>query len=197
MKNFYFRLITQDRYYEFLYFPVSVLKKLFYAYDRRKFFDNWINSQINNIIVYTGPDKANKILFKDVHTLDIEKDGSVLINDKFKLHTAIAGKDIKEEISTHTLQNIVIDHVIPFETILFDLREQLSTLQIIHNVLQNINDKSISNKADLTIAGNYLVSNVDFSSQELDNLEKDLRLLSNKIQLQLMDRYQNLYKKKF
>jgi hypothetical protein len=60
----------QDRYYEFLYFPVSVLKKLFYAYkERQLFFDDWVNNQIDNIAVYT--DETDKILFKDVKTLDI------------------------------------------------------------------------------------------------------------------------------
>ncbi|MDR1368558.1 MAG: hypothetical protein LBJ72_00325 [Dysgonamonadaceae bacterium] len=194
-KNFAFRLITQDRYYEFLYFPVSVLKKLFYYHDRRAFFNNWIDRQIDNIAVYTG--QSDKLLFKDVNTLDINDDGSVLINGKFRLHTPVAGKDAKEEISTNTLQNIVIDHVVPFGKVLFEWKEQLPALQVIHNVLENINNGRISNNEDLKNAGNYLVSNVEFNSRELDNLEEDLNMILSEIQLQLMDRYENLYKKKF
>jgi hypothetical protein len=192
-KIFTFRLITQDRYYEFLYYPISVLKKLFYNYDRKEFFDNWIDKQIDNIAVYTG--QTGKLLFGDVNTLDINDKGSVLINGKFKLHTAVAGKDAKEEISTNTLQNIVIDHVVPFEKVLFALKGQLPALQTIHNVLENINKGRISNRDDLNNAGNYMISNVEFSRQELDNLEKDLNLILGKIQLQLMDRYENLYKR--
>jgi hypothetical protein len=192
-KNFTFRLITQDRYYEFLYFPISVLKKLFYHHDRKIFFDNWINKQIDNIAVYTG--QSDKLLFKDVNTLDINDDGSVLINGKFKLYTTVAGKDTKEEISTNTLQNIVIDHVVPFERVLFELKEKLPALQLIHNVLENINNGRISNNEDLKNAGNYLVSNVEFNHLELNKLEDDLNVILSKIQLQLMDRYENLYKR--
>jgi hypothetical protein len=191
-KNFYFRLITQDRYYEFLYFPVSVLKKLFYNNDRKAFFDNWVNKQIDNVAVYTGT--TDKILFKDVNSLDITVDGSVLINGKYKLHTTVAGKETKDEVSTKTLQNIVLDHVVPFEKVLLELKSQLPAMQVVHNVLGNINDGRISNKEDLNNAGNYLVSNVEFSDKELDVLEKDLNLVLSKIQLQLMDSGENAKK---
>jgi hypothetical protein len=197
-KNFYFRLITQDRYYEFLYFPISVLKKLFYNQDDKKrqlFFDNWIDEQIDNITVYT--ENSDKIPLKDVKTLDIKADCSVIINGKSQLYTTVAGKDIKETITTNTLQNIVIDHVVPFSTVLFDLKDELPALRTIHNVLENINDGRISNKDDLSNAGNYLVSNVEFSAKELDGLENDLNKVLSNIQLQLMDKYENLYKKKF
>jgi hypothetical protein len=180
-KNFYFRLIMQDRYYEFLYYPISVLKRLFYKHDRKAFFDNWIYKQIDNIIVYTG--NSDQILFKDVKTLDIKEDGSVIINGKLKLYTPIMGTNTKEEVNTNTLQNIVIDHVVPFSNVLFELKDELPALRTIHNILEDINDGRISNKEDLSNAGNYLVSNVEFSAKELDDLEADLNKI--KIQLQL------------
>jgi hypothetical protein len=147
-KNFYFRLTTQDRYYEFLYFPVSVLKKLFYAYQERKFFDDWVYSQIDNIAVYT--DETDKMLFKDVKTLDITNSGSVLINGKYNLQKTGTG--------IHTLGDIHIDHIEAFSTILYGLKDNLPALQMIHNVLEKLNDGRISNKEDLINAGNYLVS---------------------------------------
>jgi hypothetical protein len=194
-KNFYFRLITQDRYYEFLHFPVSVLKKLFYENDREEFFDSWVNKQIDSIAIHIG--KTDNILFKDLASLDIQDDGSVLINGKSKLHTTIAGQETRGEVNTNTLQNIVIDHVVPFEHVLLDLQSQLTALQTVHNVLANINKGRISNKEDLINAGNYMVSNVEFASEELDALEKDLNLIAANIQLQLMDKYENLHKKTF
>jgi hypothetical protein len=191
-KDFYFRLITQDRYYEFLYFPVSVLKKLFYANDREAFFDNWVNKQIDSIAVYTG--KTDYLLFKDLVSLDIQDDGSVLINGKFKLHTTVAGQETRNEVNTNTLQDITIDHVKPFKHVLLELQPQLHALQTIHNVLENLNNGRISNKEDLNNAGNDMVSNVEFTSQELDALEKELNLIADNIQLQLMDRYENIKK---
>lgn len=197
-KNFTFRLITQDRYYEFLYFPVSVLKKLFCKHNdgkRRKFFENWINKQIDHIALHTSP--TSTLLFKDINALDINEDGTVLINKTFKLHTVVAGKEGMEEMKADTLENIVIDHVVPFEKILHDLKEQLPALRIIHNTLENINKGRISNSEDLKNAGNYLVSNVEFTDAELNAIEQEMNLILDKIQLQLMDRYQNLYKKRF
>ncbi|GHT23554.1 hypothetical protein AGMMS4957_15260 [Bacteroidia bacterium] len=195
-KNFFFRLITQDRYYEFLYFPISVLKKLFYRDENdRKFFDKWIDAQIDKIVLHTG--ESTTIPFKNLNTLDISRDGTVVINDKFKLHTVVANTDSKEEICTYTLQNIVIDHVEPFYNVLFELKEKLPTLQKVHNALENLNDGRISSSEDLKKAGNDLVSDVElFNAQELAALKKELDLISGKIQLQLMERYQNLYKKR-
>jgi hypothetical protein len=188
-KNFYFRLITQDRFYEFLYFPISVLKKLFYNYGRKSFFDNWVDQQIENITVYTG--NSDKILLKDVKTLDIKEDGSVIINGELKLYTTVMGANTKEEINTNTLQNIVIDHVVPFSNVLYELKDELPALRSIHTILENINAGRISNKEDLGNAGNYLVSNVEFNTKELDALEADLNKVLNKIQLQLMERGEN------
>ncbi|NDV57640.1 hypothetical protein [Bacteroides sp. 519] len=193
-KNFIFRLITQDRYYEFLCFPISVLKKIFYGYDRREFFDNWINTQIDNITVYTSP--STKILFKDVETLDISKDGIALINGKHNLHTAVSVGGAVIEAYTTTLQDIVIDHIESFVNVLYTLKDQLPALQIIHNVLENINDGRVSNYEALKNAGNYLVSNVEFTPSELDGLEKDMNLILSKIELQLMDKGEHRGKKK-
>jgi hypothetical protein len=193
-KNFYLRLITQDRLYEFLYFPISVLKKLFYYCERAEFFDNWINKQIDNIIVYTG--NSDKSLFKDIKTLDIKEDGSVVIDGNLKLYTSVAGTNAKEEINTNTLENIEIDHVVPLSDVLFELKGELPALRIIHNIIENIRDgERISNRKSLNSVGNYLVSNVEFTTKELDDLEADLNKILNKIQLQLMDKYENRYKK--
>ncbi|NDV66411.1 hypothetical protein [Bacteroides sp. 224] len=193
-KNFTLRLATQDRFYNFLYFPVSVLKKLFYKKERKAFFDNWINHQMDNITVYGGP--SLKLLFKDVETLDIDKDGVVLINGKHRLHTVVSAENAVVEACVTNIKSLVIDHVESFQYILYALKDQLPTLRTIHNVLENINDGAISNRGELTYPGNYLVDNVDFTDAELDSLEKEMNLILSKINLQLMDKSEHLGKKK-
>lgn len=189
--NFFLRLITQNRFYKTLNYPVSVLKKLFYKNGRKDFFDKWVNEQIDNIAVYIS--KTEKIPFKEVVSLEITDDNSVLLNGKYNLFTAVAGSETKKEITTNLLKNIDIDHVIPFVDIFSELKPQLPALQAIHNTLENNNKGRITNKKDLSKAGNYLLVN----AEELDALEKDLELISSKVQLQLMDKYENLSKKKF
>ena len=190
--NFFLRLITQNRFYDFLNYPISELKKLFYKNGRRVFFDKLINEQIDNIAVYIN--QTDKILFKDLVTLEITDDNFVLINDKFYLYTPVAGSETKKEMNINVLENINIDHVVPFVDILSSLKPQLPALQAIHNSLENLNEgRRITNKKDLAKAGNDLVINPN----ELDALEKDLNLISSKVQLQLMDKYENLSKKKF
>jgi hypothetical protein len=193
-KKFFFRLITQDKFYPFMCFPISVLKQLFYHKGRQEFFDYWINNQIDNIIVHIGINEADTILFMNVHSFEI-KDHSVLINDKFKLYTPVPETNIKEELAADTLQKIAIDHIIPFKTILCKLQQQLPALRAIDKVLRTFNnDKGISKRSDLIGAEDYLVSKLKFDTQQMNNLEKDLNLLASKIQLQLMCSYYNLLK---
>ncbi|SHG67936.1 hypothetical protein SAMN05444372_108182 [Flavobacterium micromati] len=50
MKNFYFRLTTQNRLYGDIYYPISLIKKIFYLdKENRKYFDALIHNQINKI----------------------------------------------------------------------------------------------------------------------------------------------------
>ncbi|NVN96534.1 MAG: hypothetical protein HXX18_14765 [Bacteroidetes bacterium] len=197
-KNFFFRLITQDRFYEFLNFPISLLKKIFYTYDR-SFFDNWINSQINNIQIHTEDKVIN---FSELQTLEIKKNGNIQIitkaNKRFILHTPIAGEDIKREHLTSELRNVVIDHIIPFETILYNLKGNLPTFGLIHSKLKEINNGiPLTNRDELSMVGNLFIGLDYLDKIEIEDLKKEMNIISSNISLQLMDKLENLYKKKY
>lgn len=197
--NFFFRLTTQDRFYDFLYFPVSVLKKIFYKLPaERKFFDEWINNQINSIKFHT----ENKIVeFTELETLQL-MNGKVYIktadNKTHKLYSQIAGSNSHKEITTKALQNLVIDHIEPFEKVLFNLKNELRILRGIHYLLIKKNDGyEISNRNDLVSPGNLLVETIKFSEQNLSDLKNELNLIASMLHLQILDKKENLIKKKY
>lgn len=199
-KNFFFRLITQDRFYEFLNYPISVLKKIFYANaNDKKFFDNWINAQINNIKIHT---EGDCIKFSDLNSMEIQNNGKIQIftnsNKKYVLHTPIAGHDIKREHLTTELSNVVIDHVIPFEKVLYNLKEKLPVFCIIHDNLKEINKGiSLTNRDELSLVGNLFIGLDYLDKIVIDDLKMEMNIISSNISLQLMDKLENLYKKKY
>jgi len=197
-KNFFFRLSTQDRFYSFLNYPISVLKKYFYSNDRI-FFDNWLNSQINGIQIHT---EERVISFSEIQSIEIKSDGKILINtvsnDIFTLHTLIAGSNDKKEHVANTLKNIVIDHVIPFETVMYNLKDKLPTFSQIHNTLIVINNGNyLTNREELSLVGNLFVGGDYLKEPDVAELKKEMNLIAKNTTLQLMDRFENLYKKKY
>lgn len=197
-KKFIFRLITQDRYYSFLYYPISVLKKLFYLNPTDKaFFDQWVKNQIDSIQFHT---MDGVFKFTDVDSLELKK-GEVFISigtKSHKLFTPVAGGETLMPFTTGSLQDIVIDHIEPFEKQLFEIKEQLPILQAIHQLLINFNDgNDLRNGDDLKPCGNLLVETTEFSNESMTDLRKELNLISSFVKLQMMDRKENLYKKKF
>lgn len=196
-KKFIFRLITQDRYYSFLYYPISVLKKLFYLNPTDKtFFDQWMKNQIDSIQFHTIDGVFS---FTDVDSLEL-RNGEVFIfvaGKAHKLHSPVAGKETIMPLTTVSLQDLVIDHIEPFEKLLYDIKEQLPILKAIHQLLINFNDGiDLRNWDDLRPAGNLLVETTDFSNQYMIDLKNELNLISSFVKLQIMDKQQNLYKKR-
>lgn len=198
-KNFTFRLITQDRFYKFLYFPISFYKKMFYYNNSKKFFDDLIKSQINNIIFHT---ENEKYLFSEIEILEITENDDVLIKTKkgqlHKLHTMIAGTNTKKVIKTNELRNIAIDHIIPFEKILLEIKNELPILSNIHKALiYKNNNNPIANRTELKNPSNLFFETVSLSEGNMKQLKKEFKLVFSKSKLQLMDKYENLAKKQF
>ncbi len=196
--KFFFRLTTQDRFYNFLYFPISVIKKLFYKNTQdREFFDKWMKEQINTVKFHT---KDQIVCFSDITSLGIRNnDVYIKTNSKeFQLYTPIAGKKTIMMLKANSLQNLVIDHINPLETILSEVSNQLTIMKGIHKILIKFNDgRGISNRKELTTPGNMFVEKIRFSEQNIIDLKSELNLISSKLTFQIMDKQENLYKKKF
>jgi len=70
------RLISQDRPYGNVYFPISIIKKLFYKNEHRKDFIKWNNEQLDKIKFHTT---EKTLTLKDIKSLKIDSDGSVIL----------------------------------------------------------------------------------------------------------------------
>lgn len=76
-KNFAQRLLTQDRFYASICYPISLLKRVFAEHNESDFMAQLIDSQIDRIIAYTGDDKKEFVKISQVEGLTINTNGTV------------------------------------------------------------------------------------------------------------------------
>lgn len=199
-KNFIFRLLTQDRIYGEIYFPISVIKKLLYKHNETQFFDSWIENQINNIKFYTN--NSEIILFENVKSLSISTSKEVIFytnEGKYILYTQNGYTKETEPLKTFALRNIAIDHVKPMKEILSDEKENLKALAKITKLLNETKLLTGSGKEllkNVKKAGNLLIETNSIDNNDIISLKKDLEYLSRQIDLKLMCSKENLKKNK-
>jgi hypothetical protein len=182
-KIFYSRLKTQDRYYKFLLFPIRVLNKLF-KHDEKDYFNCWLDTQLDQMIIHT--ENPDPILFKDLTSLEIKKNGKVLLNNKWTMLSL----DKKREVRVKDLEEIEIDHIERFVDILEKLKDQLPALRDIHNRLfQANNEKAITTIEELYPAGNLVIDKIEHSgcaNSILKDIKTDLDSILKYLRLQLI-----------
>lgn len=203
-KIFSFRMITQDRCYGNVFFPISFLKKLFYKNEAaRNFFDEYIENQIDNILLHTdgGTHKLS-----DIKSLAFEIAGvyegrvKVIYNDNSSsvLCTKLGTGDEQEPITTTALRNIAIDHVFPMKIILEEQEADLPTLKRITQAF--ISSKHWKDNGKLKVKmikniGSDLLDKDLFNQTDIPTLKRELEHIQRFIKLQLMDARENLIKK--
>lgn len=197
--NFNFRMITQDRLYGDVYFPVKLLKKIFFKEKTTKeIFNKFIYNQIDNIKIYNSDDEKF-IYLKDIESLKIEENGDVYYtknNTLYPIFTETAKEGVFTKMNSFALRNIAIDHVVPMKTILIEEKENLPGLLKLTNLLK---DKGIlkSGKESsklLNVIGNQIIEEEILSDLDILDLQKDLKFLETKLFLQLMCSKENLGK---
>jgi hypothetical protein len=199
--NFTFRLLTQDRIYGEVYFPISFIKKLFYQEKQnQKYFDSWVNNQIDNIKLYN--EKSKIVSFKEIKNLRISTAKEVFFDSDNKTHVLYTENGYTfemEQLKTYALRNVVIDHVKPMKDILSQNKEKLKALSKITEQLNGTKLLKGSGKEllkNVKKAGNFLIEKKMISSEDIDELKKDLEFLSTQIDLKLMCSKENLKKNK-
>ena len=194
--NFKLRLITQDRFYESLNFPISLLKRIFGNLDNSTFFEDWLHESIINIKFHTH----NKtLLFSEINFIEINNEGFVNLtnheNEVFELVNKRDNGDIVK-LQINDLSELAIDHIVPFNEFYLKNKERFIVLQRIHNALLNINNNILIKKRgkDFTEAKNVFFKNFSIKRETIDQLKNELIFINDKVDLQMMQRSENLLK---
>lgn len=196
-KNFTLRLITQDRCYGDVYFPIRLLKTLFGQQRADKaFFQQWINQTLEQIQLHT--DKGSFRL-KEVKELSIQTDGQVQVVLKsgitYTLYTAQADGQGFHPIRTTLLRHIVIDHITPMQVLLARLADQLPALRAVTRMMQQVYGGKV-NPLDIIAVKNAVLKRKQTELTSLiPALKDELRLIQPHTELQLMDRKENSQKR--
>ncbi|MBP3944508.1 hypothetical protein J5U18_13270 [Sphingobacteriaceae bacterium WQ 2009] len=193
-KNFAFRLITQDRFYDNIYFPISLIKQLFYKTNNKARFDRILKSMINSINIYLS--EKDVILFEDISELKI-KDKTVSVvcaNNNLVIYTPTNTSRL-EPFLVDKLSDVSIDHIIPQYTIMQELKDDLPEFKKLTEILKQSATK-VSNRPTLAAYKNKFGLDSILQSIDLDQLENELRLVVRPKNLRLMNRSLNTSKGK-
>lgn len=193
-KNFEFRLITQDRFYDDIYFPISLIKQFFYKTSNKSTFDTIVKGMIDSIKIHHS--EKGVILFKDISELKIKNNRvSVLSGNKdVVIHTPTNSAGF-EPFSSDKLSDISIDHLVSQHSIMQELKHKLPGLIKLTEILKKAPKKVVSRPTLAAYKKKYGLDQL-LQSVDLDQLENELRLITSQTELQLMDRKLNTSKGK-
>ncbi|MBF8458319.1 hypothetical protein IV494_14135 [Kaistella sp. G5-32] len=193
-KNFTFRLITQDRFYDSIYFPISFIKKVLYKTGNRDFFDKWVKNILERTVLHTD---NNEVQLKQVINLYFDAEGlkAEVKNKFYQVHTKHANNSDKSAFSTKELRKVALDHDKPMLAIMNELCDELIEIQ---KLTDSIKLKLNKRKIDRTVLAEIsreLITELYLDEINIDRLKTDLELIGEDTNLQLMDGSFNASKK--
>jgi hypothetical protein len=192
-KVFTLRLISQDRFYNDVYFPISLIKKIFSKRKQKKAFDICINKMLDHTKIFYG---ERYYMLKEISKIDF-RNGNVYVthkNKEYPVYTKMADNKTLVPIATQKLKHMALDHEKPMFTI---ISEKISELIIFKELTKEIKKHTKAGKIDRKILAKIskkLFENGFTEQIELAGLEKELNHICSDISLQLMDTKQNASK---
>lgn len=192
-QNFIFRLNTQDRFYEEIYFPISLIKQLFYKNEERNFYDAFLKQLLDATQFHCS---ERTFTLKDVSELNIEngKVTVVVSGVKHIVFTPTPTGDL-EPFNVANLKSVSLDHLHSQYVIMHNLKTSLPMFNQLTTVLKQANP-TITNRTSLSAYKKIYGIDALRSAVDLQALKKELLLIAAKTQLQLMDRSMNTSKGK-
>ncbi|AJA69888.1 hypothetical protein MYRA21_2779 [Myroides sp. A21] len=193
-KNFMFRLITQDRFYEDIYFPISLIKQFFDKTNNKSTFDAIIKDMIDGIKIHHSEKEV--ILFKDISELKIKNDSVSIVsgNKNVVIYTPTNSEEF-EPFCSDKLSEISIDHIVSQHTIIQELKHKIPEFIKLTDILKKAPKKVVSRPTLAAYKKEFGLEQL-LQSVDLVQLEKEFRLIVSKTELQLMDRKLNTSKGK-
>jgi len=191
--NFTFRIVTQDRHYDKIYFPISFIKRLFYKNDERKFFNDWTKSLIDNIQIHTDD---GVVYLKSISSLNIRTESNDIVRNLIVCNGSELPVLSKTALGTimcmqcERLDMIVIDHEESMKNIMHDSIEFLPTFVLITSKLSKL-IKGKASRKKLSAAGSTLIKSENFGADIIEGFKMELNYLLPMFKLQLMDSIEN------
>lgn len=196
MKNFKFRIITQDRFYGEIFFPISFIKRLMYVNNEAEYFEKWLENQLNDILIYceNGTHRFNEISELSVHISKEKKEIYITVNNEQKLiysPSSISNKLIP--FASPNLKGVAIDHITSMKSILIDNLTLLPQLLLITSLLKSIAGDKATAK-EYKAAGSILLKSEASKEINIEFLKTELELIKTLTKFQLMDKIENIKK---
>ncbi len=194
-KKFHFRLITQDRYYDKIFYPINFISRFLYKKSERTFLDTWVTEMLNNVIVYV---EDGNITLKQVTQLTIGN-GDVQVElrngEMKKVLTKTANNLQLEPLSVKKIKQITLDHDTSMYNIMLDNIQKLPTFQQITAELKKFHSGKMKPKEYKKEVGEAL-KNEFVEDINVENLKSEMKLISSLTKFQLMDSKENTKKGK-
>ena len=192
-EKFFKRLIKQNRFNQKsdFYFPIQFIGQYFNKTGDKKYFEDIINKQIRNIQFFYDKDQHD--LIKNLKELSISEDGRVFINGNAILSEDSINNYIPFEINE--ISEINIDHKKSMDSILRELKGEdfgqlVKITKALNERIKKRNDKKLAKK------GTILSDDIEFrNSINKTELKKEFEHIINKMELQLMHKKHNNYKR--
>lgn len=191
-KCFSFRIITQDRLYDELFYPISFIKRLFYLKGERLFMDTWINELLDKVTIHV-PDGIVKLaqisrLEISDNQVHIESNGALL-----RVFTKESDNIKLVPFAVNKLRRITLDHDIPLQRIMHENSDNLQAFKEITATLKKYLKRKPSLKkykkaCNLTLGSDFI------NLIDIDRLKAEMNLISSLTNLQFMDGIENTRK---
>jgi hypothetical protein len=194
-KNFTFRLVTQDRYYDEIFYPIGFVKRLFKKRGEKQYFTEWIKSVINNIKVIT---LSGEIKLEELESLEIDENGEVWITTKkgtLKVMTPTSNAEYMV-LKVNELRKISLDHETSLHTIMTQDRNNLPVFLLITKNLKNLIKGNCTQKKLRHTYKDLLADENFINSIDMEELKKELQYISSNTNIRLMDLSKNISKGK-
>lgn len=192
-KIFSFRIITQDRFYNHIFYPISFIKRFLYSKGEKQFIDNWVEKLLDNIDLHL---EDGKIKLKEITDLNLTSEKVfVKHNNASKMvFTKLSDNKTFAPFEVKLLKKIAIDHEKPLLNVMSENIDELITFNEITIELKKYLSGTV-NPNKLKKANNEVLQSDYVNHLNIANLKKELDFLSSKTSLQLMDSRENLIKK--
>ena len=194
LKRFKHRLSTQNRFYDFMIFPIKFIKSIL----KRRFdndeIDKIIEQQALSIKFRT---LNNEFTLNDIEKIIITKNNKVFIFNKnkayHKLQTRISNSNQYKDIEANKIEEIVIDHIIPQKTIIKKISKDLNALSTIHRIATDINNgRKLNDERFSYISDKVEKELIDVADSEfIEKLIDEIRLIAENSDLEIMSSKEN------